>query len=111
MTTTQDSSAIVKYVAELISRLFSKTPAFFKVIQVVSVLVTIVTGLPTILESVGITLPAPFSSLESKVVAIAGLVSLFISSLPVSTPVATSGQAVASSAALPYTATAEAKAS
>jgi len=82
---TQDSSAVIKYLAELVSRLFSKTPVFFKVIQVLSIVATVVTGLPAILESVGITLPSALTALESKVVAIAGLVSLFISSLPVVT--------------------------
>lgn len=104
---TTDSSAPIKFFAELVSRLFSKTPAFFKVIQVVSVIVTIVTGLPSLLESFGITLPTAFTTLESKAVAIAGVVSLFISSLPVATP----GTASSSTAALPFTATAEAKTS
>lgn len=107
---TTDSSAPIKFFAELVSRLFSKTPAFFKVIQVISTIVVVVTGLPGLLESIGITLPPALTALESKVVAIAGVVSLFISSLPVTTPVATSGQATASSAALPFTATKENKA-
>lgn len=103
------TQSVIAFFAELVGRLFSKTPAFFKVIQVISTIVSIVTGLPVLLQSVGITLPEPFAALENKVIAIAGLVSLFISSLPVSTPVATNGTTTSSSAALPFTAPKETK--
>lgn len=103
------TNSVITFFAELVGRLFSKTPAFFKVIQIVSAVVAIVTGLPGLLESAHITLPAAFTSLENSVVSIGGLVALFISSLPVSTPVATSGAAVASSATLPFTAASDAK--
>lgn len=98
---------VIAFFAELVGRLFSKTPAFFKVIQVISTLLSIVTGLPTVLTSLGIPLPASITGLENTVLSIAGLVGLFISSLPVTTSTATSGTAVASSAALPFTATRE----
>lgn len=100
-------NTVVAFFAELVGRLFSKTPAFFKVIQIVSTVVAVITGLPTVITSLGITLPASIVGLENNVIAICGLVSLFISSLPVSTPVATSGTATSSSAALPFTATKE----
>lgn len=105
-TTTPSSTVqtVIAFFAELVGRLFSKTPAFFKVIQVVSTIVAIVTGLPSIITSLGITLPSSITGLENTVVSIAGLVALFISSLPVATTVATSGTATASSAALPFTA-------
>jgi len=103
MAVTQDSNSVIKFLAELVARLFSKTPVFFKVIQVISVIVTVVTGLPGLLESVNITLPPALSVLQSKIAAIAGLVSLFISSLPVTTAVSTSGAARTTSEALPFT--------
>lgn len=106
MSTTSSSTVqtVISFFAELVGRLFSKTPAFFKVIQIVSTLVAVVTGLPTIITALGIPLPASIEGLENKVIAICGLVSLFISSLPVTTATATSGTAVASSAALPFSA-------
>lgn len=109
MATSTTVNSVVTFFAELVGRLFSKSPAFFKVIQIVSVIVAVVTGLPQILTAANIVLPAAFTSLESTVVSIASLVALFISSLPVSTPVATSGAATASSATLPFTAAKETK--
>lgn len=103
-TSTSAVNTVVAFFAELVGRLFSKTPAFFKVIQVVSTIVAVITGLPTILTSLNISLPASITGLENNVIAICGLVSLFISSLPVTTATATSGTATASSAALPFTA-------
>lgn len=100
MTTTPDSNAAVKFLAELVNRLFSKTPTFFKVIQIVSGLTVLIAGLPGFLESLGIPLPAALTLLESKIVAISGIVSFFIASLPVTTAGATSGT---TSAALPFT--------
>lgn len=89
-TSTTTVQSIISFFAELIGRLFSKTPAFFKVIQVISVIVAIVTGLPAMLAGIpGLVLPAFIVALESKVISIAGLVSLFISSLPVETPTTT----------------------
>lgn len=92
---------VVAFFAELVGRLFSKTPAFFKVIQVVSTIVAVITGLPTILTSLSITLPSSITGLENNVVAICGLVSLFISSLPVATVAPT---ATVTPTALPFTA-------
>lgn len=103
MTTTPDSNAAVKFLAELVNRLFSKTPWFFKVIQIVSGLTVLVAGLPGFLETIGIPLPAALTLLESKVVAISAIVSLFISSLPVVT------SATTPPAALPFTASKETK--
>lgn len=89
-TATSKIAGVIPFFAELVGRLFSKTPAFFKVIQVVSTIVAVVTGLPSIITSTGITLPPAFTALESTAVSVAAIVSLFISSLPVETPVVTS---------------------
>lgn len=95
---------VVAFFAELVGRLFSKTPTFFKVIQIVSTLVAIVTGLPSIITGLGIALPASVTGLENTVLSVAGLVGLFISSLPVTTSTATVGTASTTSPTLPFTA-------
>lgn len=107
MAVTTPPNAAIEFFSELINRLFAKSPKFFKIFQIVSGLVALVAGLPALLDSLHVVLPAALSALESKVVGVAGVVALFISLLTVdrsepSTP-------VVGPTALPLTDKAEAK--
>jgi hypothetical protein len=75
----------MNFLAELVLRLFGKTPQFFKIVQVVSIVVAAVTGLPEFLNEIGLDLPESFDILANKVVAIAAIVAAFISQLTVTT--------------------------
>lgn len=73
--------SILKFLAELIKRLFKKTPAFFKVVRAIGLILTVVAGLPALLESSGVVLPSAIAAIASKVLAIIGLVIAFIAQL------------------------------
>jgi hypothetical protein len=75
----------MSFLAELVLRLFGKTPHFFKVVQIVSVVVAAITLLPEFLVEIGLDLPDTFDVLASKVVGYAALVGAFISQLTVTT--------------------------
>ena len=78
---------MIDFIAELLTRLFGKTPWFFKVIQILSVVTAIVTGLPQFLTDAGIIIPDAWNAISSQVVSIASLVATFISQLAVTTSV------------------------
>ena len=81
------NNPILSFLTELVVRFRSKSPLFFKIIQWVSVAVTLVTGVPEFLEYLGVTnLPEWATVLQSKVASIAALVAVFLSGLPVDTP-------------------------
>lgn len=108
------NSQLWLYLVELIKRWGSKSPKFFKVINVISLVTTILTGLPGLLQQFNVTLPDWASVLQNKVVAIASLVAFIISKLPVeSTPVAVTEQGdilkQTDQKALPFTAASEQK--
>lgn len=69
------------FLVQLVKRFLAKTPKFFKILQVLSIVLAIVTGLPSLLESAGIVLPAALSVLASKVISIASIVAAFITQL------------------------------
>lgn len=77
----------MNFLAELVLRLFGKTPQFFKIVQIVSIVVAAITGIPEFLIEIGLDLPEAFDVIASKVVAIAAAVSAFISQLTVTTTV------------------------
>ena len=78
---------MIDFIAELLTRLFGKTPWFFKVVQILSVVTAIVTGLPQFLTDAGIIIPDAWNAISSQVVSIASLVATFISQLAVTTSV------------------------
>ena len=71
------------FLAELVVRLLGKTPAFFKIVQIISVVIAIITGLPTFLQSAGVDLPDAWDSVVLQVISVAGMVGAFISQLTV----------------------------
>ena len=74
------------YIKELFKRLFSKSPRFFVVLQYISIIAFVLTGLPGIIEEMGIELSDAMEVLQNKVVAVASAVSYFISRLAVIDP-------------------------
>lgn len=72
---------------ELLVRLFADTPWFFRVVRIISIIASLLTGIPALLQGAGITLPGPIDAVASDVVAIAALVAAFIAQLTVTAPV------------------------
>lgn len=110
-----NNSQVWNYIIEFFKRLGAKTPTFFKVLNYLSIATVIVTGLPGILEELGIALPAWAETFQSKAVAIASLIATVLTKLPTDTPVVTTSAAgtplkATDAQTLPFTATAEAKA-
>jgi len=76
------TNPLLAYLQELFLRLSTKSPKFFKIIQLVSAIATLVTGLPGLFSELGIKLPDWATVLQSKTIAFATLTALFISKLP-----------------------------
>lgn len=71
----------MNFLVELVARLLGKTPAFFKTVQIITVVIAVITGLPTFLDQVGIDLPEAWDSVVLKIISVASLVGTFISQL------------------------------
>lgn len=69
------------FLIELLKRFASRTPKFFKILQILAGAAAIITGLPLLLDQVGITLPEALKILENKAVAIAAVVAAFLAQL------------------------------
>lgn len=100
---------LIAFLSELLQRLFAKSPLFFEIWQWISGAAAAVTGIPAIFTALGINLPSPFNMFESKAVAIASAVVLFMAMLPTATPtvsVTSDGKVLKSTdaAKLPFTA-------
>lgn len=76
------NNIVVDFFAELLTRLFSKSPKFFIVIQWISGVIGFITGIPLLLNYFEIKLPDNLNILESKTMLICALISLIISKLP-----------------------------
>lgn len=71
-----------KFLAELVTRLFSKNPKFFDKVQLISLLVAGLSGLTIYLKSVGVELPGLFKVLENVNVAVTSVVAIILAQLP-----------------------------
>lgn len=76
---------MIQFIAELITRLFGKTPKFFKWIQIISLSITVITASLNALINSGYELPVTFNQLVLKVISICGIVATVISQLTVTT--------------------------
>lgn len=74
---------VLDFLKELVIRYTKKSPTFFKVIQIIFTLAGLITGIPFLLETFGVILPAAIAALVSKTVSIASIVGFFIAGLPV----------------------------
>jgi hypothetical protein len=111
----QSTNPMITFLQELFLRLSTKSPKFFKVIQLVSAIAAAVTGLPGLFQELNITLPAWAVILQNKSVAWASATSLFISLLTAqSKPVSKTEDGVilkkTDETKLPFTANSEQKA-
>lgn len=73
------------FIVEFFQRLFTKKPTFFKVLQIVTVVLSAVTGLPELLASWGVVLPDAFNLLANKWVGIISIVVAITSQLATAT--------------------------
>lgn len=74
---------LLLFLAEVLKRFLGETPWFFKVVQIISVAVALILGLPQLLADAGVVLPPHIEEITSKVVFYAGLVAAFIAQLTV----------------------------
>lgn len=83
------NNLFIKWLAENLKRLFTKSPKFFLVWSWISGLLVAITGIPQALDFFGVTLPPMFEVLANKAVALASAGAFFMSILTTqSTPVA-----------------------
>lgn len=73
----------MNFLNELLLRLFSSKPWFFKVVQIISIATALITGLPEWLADSGVILPDAWAAISSKVVSIAATVAAFVAQLTV----------------------------
>jgi hypothetical protein len=71
-----------EFFLDLVNRFLTNNPKFFKVIQVISVVIAAVTGLPLFIEQIGVVLPETITVLSNKIIAIASVVAALIAQLP-----------------------------
>lgn len=70
-----------QFLQELFQRFSTKSPTFFKIFQLISSILVAITGLPSFIQSLGLTLPPALMVLENKAVAFAAMGVLFTSLL------------------------------
>lgn len=71
----------ISFLQELFTRLATKSPKFFKIFQIISGALVMVTGLPGFFEQIGVNLPDYLMMFQNKLVAYAAVGSLFASLL------------------------------
>jgi type III secretory pathway component EscS len=71
-------SILLDFAIEAVIRFFSKTPWFFKVIQVITVIVAVITGLPEFLFSAGVDLPDAWDAVSSKIISVAAVIGTIV---------------------------------
>ena len=74
---------IWSFLREIFNRLGQKNPLFFTVISWIGVAATVITGLPLILEDLGISLSPFIEQISNKIIAYCGIVVTVISNLTV----------------------------
>lgn len=80
------NNPLLLFLQELVKRLVSKSPKFFKILQWITALTSVITGLPGFLAKLSIHLPAPWDALANQTVAVAAAVAWLIAKLPVQSP-------------------------
>lgn len=72
----------VQFIADLIRRLFAKTPWFFKVVQVIGLLATVIVKAPDLLSSFGLHIAIAQDPYKT-IIAAAGVVTAVVAQLTV----------------------------
>lgn len=75
------------FIVELLVRVFSKTPWFFKVVQIISAVALVVSGLPQLLAQSGVNIPEAWTGTVAQIVSIASMVAIFLAQLTTTTKV------------------------
>lgn len=70
------------FIIELFGRLASDNPKFFKVLQVLAVVVVVVTELPDFLQLLSIDVPSWLAALENKAVTWGAVLTAVLAQLP-----------------------------
>lgn len=71
-----------KFVAELVSRLFSKNPKFFDYIQIASVVLGSLSAVVAYLQSTGVDLPGVFTAFGNVNVLVSSVIATILAQLP-----------------------------
>ncbi len=71
-----------KFLAELVTRLFSKNPKFFSTLQLISLVVGGLSGLVYYLQSLGVNMPEFFKILGNINVMVGSVVAIIVAQLP-----------------------------
>jgi hypothetical protein len=71
-----------KFLAELATRIFSKNPKFFDIVQMIALVVGGVSGLVQYLQSTGVELPKLFEVVGNINVVVSSVVALILAQLP-----------------------------
>lgn len=69
------------FIVELLVRLFSKTPWFFKVVQIIGAVALLISGIPQLLAQSGIDIPDAWTGTVSQIVSIAGFITIIVAQL------------------------------
>lgn len=71
-----------KFLAELSTRLFSKNPKFFDIVQMIALVAGGLSGLVFYLQSIGVDMPGLFKVLGNVNVLVTSVVSIILAQLP-----------------------------
>jgi hypothetical protein len=72
---------LLNWLKENLSRLFTKSPKFFRIWNLIGALLTIICGIPLLLKQCGIELDEPLNSLSNKLVTGAGIAMFWMTKL------------------------------
>lgn len=82
-----------QFLKEVFGRLTLKSPSFFVIVQRISVVVTVLSGLPMLLQNLqaqtGVVVPQFMTDFANKIFFFCGIVAFIVSKLPVENPDAT----------------------
>lgn len=107
------NNALIAWLSENLNRLFAKSPKFFRVWQIIAVVLVLITGLPQLFEQFDINLPTLWNDRVNSAIAWASRGLLLMSLLSVqSKPIGVTDDGTvikATNEKLPFTASNEAK--
>ena len=79
---TPQSNPLILWFIETLNRIFTKSPKFFRIWQMVAGAVALVGWIPSTLELVGIAIPEPYTGTTARIIKWCGTIALFMASLP-----------------------------
>ena len=73
--------AVFSFFGEAIDRFKAKSPKFFVILQNISIVIAVISGIPELLDKAGVVLPAGIEAIKSQTVMIIGIVAYAIAKL------------------------------